>query len=262
MYRCSYCKGEINKTDVTCHNCGANVSEMLNYNYNIELPSTLEIEKTLREKKNANIGIIDHIIVVWFLAIVLSIFFGIFKMFIVIPIFIIIATIITIILQSGKNSRLKYIKGIESKIDEKSPKNYSLKCDAVQELKYQSSWFEAFPGNKKLLCPDGYKPIVLHIIVKNHAQSMLILTMENVRLLVDGIDMTACPVKRDFGFRDDLNPGELLPYYESFTTRSVPSIYPNTYYDGWVGFFITRDAKRFEIKIGNENYIMDNPLYK
>ena len=57
---------------------------------------------------------------------------------------------------------------------------------------------------------------------------------------------------------DDIDNG-IKSFYESYSMKDV-NIPPNSTYEGWVGFFIPKGAKNFEIRFGKEVYIMDNPL--
>jgi hypothetical protein len=260
LNRCTYCGGEINKTDITCKNCGASVAEMLHFDYNVQLPSAREVGKIVLEKKNATIGVIDKIVLLWIVSAIASVIFIASGIFIIAPLFIITAIIITVVMLSNKSNRLKVVKQLEGDATSTTPLNISIKCDDVKELNYKNSWWDDVNRDRQIYCPEGYISIAIHLIVKNHSNTKVELLANVVRLKVDGADMMTCPVRNENGFHDVVKEGEFLSFYDFFLTKSVPTIYPNTQYDGWVGFFIPPSSKRFEIIYCNETYIMDNPL--
>ena len=139
---------------------------------------------------------------------------------------------------------------------------YSIICDEVKELNFNKAWWGNMNAMEEIPLPEGYMPIALHVVIDNNIDSELNLFGIEVRLLIEGMEMSACPVKGNNGLSDELKYGELPSYYSSFLTKTTPTINPNTSYDGWVGFFIPKDSKRFEIRLGEETYIMDNPLTK
>ena len=107
--------------------------------------------------------------------------------------------------------------------------------------------------------------MAFHIVFNNEGENKIDMFFDKIEfsMYVDGILMRHSEI--DIDEQKSLKGTFFDPRFEfardgdeTYTGSSV-EVPPHSSKAGWIGFYVPADAKRFELRVGKETIIIDNP---
>ena len=236
MLKCKYCGSGITKRTTKCPNCGADLTDVIE-----------EQDKKIKEEFDKRR---EHIAEEYnkfsskmaFVFICIGVF-----------ILLIFGYVIFSFTRVVNNSSKDKDKIVETSFNkEASAKDLSVTCDNLQEY----DMIADFDGYTDSVKKDGYQQIAFHIKIKNTSDKRIDFFLDNIEfvLLADEVQMIGSSVKEESHFRYEVSGKKF---------ESLPSsVAAGATVEGWIGFYVKKDAKELELRVGNVSIKMDNPVFK
>lgn len=247
MLKCDYCKSVVKEGKTKCPHCGSNLTTAYEKRDKEKAKLLKENQQILKERTK---GVIDAT----------SKSFGIFR----IVSFLIMLSAIGAIIYIGTKSANLEIPVIDSKKEEKQQvlelndtaklKNKEIIVDKYEAYEYKTD-IKSFTTD---IAQEGYQQMAFHIKEKNISKEKITSDSQvTINLLADGIQMEHSGVKCD---KNIMIQNDMCKTFKNF---NLSFIVPGGTYDGWIGFYVDKKAKKLELKVGSYvTYELDNPYYE
>lgn len=236
MLKCKYCGSRVTRMDRNCPNCGADITDVLeedNKKRKEEIDKKREqiAEEYNKVSKKMSIAFIG-------VGVIILLIFGL---------------IIYSVGKVASSTKKDNEKIIESFINEQAKgKEFIVSCEEIEEYNMVAD----FNGYTDSVMKEGYQQLAFHIKLTNITDKKLDFFLDDIDfvLLADGTQMNESSVLENTHFRHEENG-------KKFETLSR-SVAANASIDGWIGYYVKKDAKELELRVKNIVIKMDNPAYK
>ena len=141
-----------------------------------------------------------------------------------------------------------------------SQHNFSVTCNKIEKYHFSGS-SEIFNKYDNA----NMNQIAFNISITNISPSnqfIHFIIFKEYELLADGVKAGHCDVKENKAFYEEENNKEFVPLYDPFSPNNQNFILPGATLSGWIGFWVPKNTKNFELRIANEKLYLKNPYYE
>ena len=269
-FTCVYCNNILNRSDTQCPHCGAETASSIN-KYMEAKKAEAEHSKALMDsldskRRHRVIGIVCALLALVVLSVLL--FLYVRQRSVKITIFTVLALACAIYLVTGiidirnnyaeRRQLYKKISGLSGKI--------LFTCEDVQLYKMINDTTMTNEGCYK----EGLQQIACKVSITNGSGQRIAFTLNDeffadanelggyhVRLNADGVKMEGCKLVPFFDHHEENNKIFEPPLYTKGLKKVV--LRPQESLVGWVGFYLTPEAKSLELLFADEYVMLKNP---